>query len=378
MDLKDKFEKQLKDLKEASDKFKATNRVLVTSQTKANSEKMDGKNELNKKRAQIAKRREEIIELRKQIKNLEQAIKEKEETLMKKDNKIYEYKHQIKDLEDSKKFLLSRKLEILDEIQPKDEEIEILTNRLKSVRTDLLKERKDNEELERNMNKMDELIKHLKNDNKAQEENTMATDKIIRNIINDIHYAYNLESRLKTDEMKSLYQAYVINDGKVPRKDADSIEEIEHQLKYMEKSITGIHDSQLKSMKRFKVDLRKRTQENSTLIQELNKLRLEKKKDEIKIKQLEIEFEQMNENFKSKVITPKPAVVSGKAKTMSTTPYLNYLNKPSAIDNRLASLQDRQRIIDLQNELEEKKEQNFYLRMEMNELKETIKQGKVR
>ena len=86
----------------------------------------------------------------------------------------------------------------------------------------------------------------------------------------------------------------------------------------------------------------------------------------------------MNENFKSKVITPKPAVVSGKAKTMSTTPYLNYLNKPSAIDNRLASLQDRQRIIDLQNELEEKKEQNFYLRMEMNELKETIKQGKVR
>ena len=49
------------------------------------------------------------------------------------------------------------------------------------------------------------------------------------------------------------------------------------------------------------------------------------------------------------------------------------MTKPSVIDNRLASLQDRQRIIDLQNELEEKKEQNFYLRMEINELKETLR-----
>lgn len=35
-------------------------------------------------------------------------------------------------------------------------------------------------------------------------------------------------------------------------------------------------------------------------------------------------------------------------------------------------MQDKQRIIELQNELEEKKEQNFYLRIEINQLKDMI------
>ena len=376
LDLKDKYEKQLKELRETSEKLKSTNKGLLSCQNKANQEKLEGRGEIGKKNQNITKKKEEIFDLRKQIKSLEQAIKEKEETLMKKDNKIYEYKHQIKELEDTKKELHKKKKDILDEIQPKDEEIDILTGRLKSVRGDLLKERKDNEEQERNMNKMDELIKHLKLDNKLQEEHTATTDKIIRNIINDIHYAHSLDNKLKADEMKNLYQAYVIDNGKVQRKDADSIEEIEHQLRHMEKSITGIHDTQAKSMRRFKVDLRKRTQENSTLIQELNKLRLEKKNDEVRIKQLEQELEQLTETMKLKTFTPKPVVNTGKNKVQSITPYLNYLSKPSAVDNRLASLQDRQRIIDLQNEFEEKKEQNFYLRMEINELKELIKQNK--
>jgi cilia- and flagella-associated protein 57 len=374
LDLGERFKKQLKELEEASKKLRSVNIDLLGEQAKANEEKNETKNETNKKALSINKKKEEIIELKKQIENLKMTIKEKEETLEKKEEKIYDYKHQIFDLETTKGKLHENKRDILNELQPKDEEIGTLTDRLKNVKADLLKEKKDNEELERNMSKMDELIKHLKTDNKTQEENTIKTDKIIRNIINDIHYSHTLDSKLKTDELKKLYQAYVINNGTVPRKDAESIEEIEHKLRYMEKSITGIHNTQLKSMKRFKVDLRKRTQENSTLIQELNKLRLEKKRDEFKIKQLEQELEQINNNFKSTVLTPKIAPPANKNKTQSATPYLNYLNKPSAIDNRLASLQDRQRIIELQNELEEKKEQNFYLRMEINDLKERIRQ----
>ena len=373
LDLKDKYEKHLKDLNETSEALKSTNKNLIDIQSGAKQEKLEGTNEVSKKQMNIKRRRENILELRKQIKNLEQAIKEKEETLMKKDNKIYEYKHQIKDLQETKKFLEDRKTEIMDEIQPKEDEIEMLGGRLKSVKGDLLKEKKDNNELERNIDKMDELIKHLKKENEDQDDETFNTDKIIRNIINDIHSAHTLDPKLKADQMKKLYQIYIVENGNFQRKDADSIEEIEHQLRYMEKSITGLHNTQLKAMKRFKVDLHKRTQENSTLIQELNKLRLEKKGDEVKIKQLQIELDKLNETLKTKAIIPKPVLPTGKNKTQPITPYLNYMTKPSVIDNRLASLQDRQRIIDLQNELEEKKEQNFYLRMEINELKETLR-----
>ena len=58
----------------------------------------------------------------------------------------------------------------MDEIQPKEDEIEMLGGRLKSVKGDLLKEKKDNNELERNIDKMDELIKHLKKENEDQDD----------------------------------------------------------------------------------------------------------------------------------------------------------------------------------------------------------------
>lgn len=384
MDLKEKYEKQLLELREAGEKLKNTNKNLMNSQSKADSEKIREKRTIEDSHKRIDEKKDKIKELLKSIKNLEQSIKVKEEMLIKKQIKIDEYKHEIKNLDMQKKNLTDRKREIMDELQPKDNEIEILENRLKSVKADLLKERKDNEELERNMKRMDELIKHIKIDNKIKEENILKIDKIIRNIINDIHYGSSLGYKQKISEMKSLYQSYVIDDGKLQRKDADSIEEIENQIRYKEKSITGLHNKQLKAMKRFKVDLRKRTQENSTLIQELNKLRLEKKNDEIKIRmlgmefeKLEKEFEELRKNGKNKVTSSVHAVTPGKQKSDSQTPFLNYLSKPTAIDSRLTSLQDRQRIIDLQNELEEKKEQNFYLRMEIDQLKELARQRKL-
>jgi WD40 repeat protein len=384
MDLKEKYEKQLLELRELGEKLKNTNKGLLTSQSKADSEKIREKRTIEDSHKRIEEKQEKIKDLNKNIKNLELSIKIKEDMLIKKQIKIDEYKHEIKNLDQQKKNLTDRKREILDELQPKDNEIDILENRLKSVKADLLKERKDNEELERNMKRMDELIKHLKNDNKIKEENILKIDKIIRNIINDIHYGSSLGYKQKINEMKSLYQSYVIDDGKLQRKDADSIEEIENQIRYKEKSITGLHNKQLKAMKTFKVDLRKRTQENSTLIQELNKLRLEKKNDEIRIRmlgqeleKLERQFEELKKNNKSKVTSSVHPVTPGKLKTDSQTPFMNYLSKPSAIDSRLTSLQDRQRIIDLQNELEEKKEQNFYLRMEIDQLKELARQRKL-
>lgn len=373
LDLKEKFETQLKELRKQYEELIRVKKDYKQAQSIANTDKQEGMQKIESKRSKIDKKRDEIMNLRQQIKNLEQAIKEKEDTLMKKDNQIYEYKRQIKDLEETKKLLHSRKLEILDEMQPKEEEIEMLNSRLKNVRTDLQKERKDNEELERSLNKLEDLLRRLKIDNKAQQAATQEVETVIRAIINDIHHAVStLDIAEWPDELKKLYQNYVRQDGSKIRKDADSIEELEHQLKYMEKSITGIRENQKKSMKRFKVDMRKRTQENSTLIQELNKLRFENKRDEFRIKQLEQMIDKSNETVKGRDLSPKEKRPSQSYKETAPTPFLGHLNKQSPMEHKFASLQDRQRIIDLQNELEEKKEQNFYLRMEINQLREML------
>lgn len=380
IEIKQKYQEQLASLKRLRNDLATKQSDLRVDQDKSDAEKRKFKTKLLKKKAKIHKRREIIAEMKAQIKNLETAKKEKEETLMKKESKLYEYKHQIKELLETKNQLITKKREILDEMQPKEEEIEMLQSRLQSVHMDFKREREENEDLQRELQKKDDLIKRFKIDNKAQQNATYEIDKIIKDIMNDIHYTVSsLEVRHWKDELKKLYQIYVKEDGFKIRKDADNIEEMEHQLKYMEKSMTGIRDTQIKAESRFKVDMRKRTQENSTLIQELNKLRLDYKQSEMSIKQLQMQIAELEQEYtniggKEKIIKQISSTNLPKPKNkgqVQLTPYQACL-QTSPTKARFATFQDRQRVMDLMNELEEKKEQNFYLRMEIAQLKETL------
>ena len=64
------------------------------------------------------------------------------------------------------------------------------------------------------------------------------------------------------------------------------MEELDRQLRYMERSMAGMKLHTIKNETRTKNDIKKRTKENTSLIGELNSLRKEKKKleDELKMK----------------------------------------------------------------------------------------------
>ena len=55
------------------------------------------------------------------------------------------------------------------------------------------------------------------------------------------------------------------------------MEELDRQLRYMERSMAGMKLHTIKNETRTKNDIKKRTKENTTLIAELNNLRIEKK-----------------------------------------------------------------------------------------------------
>ena len=57
------------------------------------------------------------------------------------------------------------------------------------------------------------------------------------------------------------------------KKDPETIEELDRQLKYMEKSITALRGTTQKAEYQTKSNIKKRTHENKDLIDELNDIR---------------------------------------------------------------------------------------------------------
>ena len=75
------------------------------------------------------------------------------------------------------------------------------------------------------------------------------------------------------------------------KKDPEALEELDRQLRYMERSIATLKVNTIKNETRTKNDIKKRTKENTQLLVELNSIKFEEKKlkTEIMKKNKEIE-----------------------------------------------------------------------------------------
>ena len=143
-------------------------------------------------------------------------------------------------------------------------------------------------------------------------------------------------------------------------------------------------------MFRSKSDLRKRTTENATLIQELHELRSSKKANESLIKNLEYRIKSLtqailankraqgktgsnkasNSNLPANTPLPLPLPRPVSAKPVKMPRGKVY--KGSPFESKLVNVQEKQRIGELNKDLDDKKEENFYLKLEINQLREVL------
>lgn len=75
------------------------------------------------------------------------------------------------------------------------------------------------------------------------------------------------------------------------------MEELDRQLRYMERSIATLKVNTIKNETRTKNDIKKRTKENTVLIVELNSIRFEVKKLYTEIQQKNIEIAKLEESL---------------------------------------------------------------------------------
>lgn len=398
LDLRSKFEKTLEEKSAEITKLDLDNKNLRSEQKLFADEKEKMKNLDGEREREIEGLREQVSKKNAHIKTLEASKKELEETLKKKETKIYEYKFQIKDLQKTKNVLHERKAEVLKQLLPKDEEIKDLKTQIQSLNNEFDGELKEKQQLQKTIEDQEQHIKRLKTDLKAQKQATLEKEKKIRDILNDIYKRVSFSEEKKVNkDLVDLFRTYVQNEvTKLSQEDPESLDELKRHLKYMEKTISGMRESQTKVDSRVKVDIRKRTIENATLIQELNQLRSDKHELEQRAKQLQHQVkdyahklgqkekeidevrqttmvkQQSSANLPAVNPTPPPQHRASSARPQKQTPYTGRLYKGPSFENKFVSLQDKQRIVELQNELEERKEQIFVLKMEINQLKEML------
>jgi len=172
--------------------------------------------------------------------------------------------------------------------------------------------------------------------------------------------------------MMKLNQDYVMSQAAYQdagsKKDPEALEELDRQLRYMERSIATLKVNTIKNETRTQNDIKKRTKENTQLLVELNSIKLEVKKlaNEIQKKQqqyqkLEIEIsvikrESVQGNPTNFAMEAKPAsrgsLIGSPSGAGPAFMMLRQRGKESQLSGKAAN-EDKARITELGRQVEE-------------------------
>ena len=243
------------------------------------------------------------------------------------------------------------------------------------------------EELKKTKRRHKEKITELRENYKQQAALTKQKESNYAQITNDIFKAVTYkEPKAWVNELKLLYQYVNPEVIKALQKDPQSLEEMDRQLQYMQRSIVTMKDSSNKVSKLRRSDMHRRTVENSELISELTKHREEKREYEIQIKNLIYQIKGLTQaiNLRDKNLRDAgriskqasttslpPAVAQSGDRKGSQFVYTGRLYKGPAFESKM-SFQDKQRIMEMTAEVEEKNQQIYYQKLEIQQLRDAI------
>lgn len=404
----DEHETEIAELKEEYDqKIYKLNELISTSksqntqeQNKKNQaltemkqmEKMKSKatNALNQRDRTVDQKNEQIKILQEEKLSLQGQVKEKE-------HELYKYKFKIKDLQKSKHVLTHRAKGIAASLEPKEKQIESLKEQILNLEKVFEKQMKQMNQHEENLTKKQSKIFQLTQDLNNQKAKTKEKEKTIFKMINDINkYVQQKDEKSYVAGLMQLNQDYVMpRQNEIlqkKKKDPETIEELDRQLRYMERSIATIKVNTIKNETRTKNDIKKRTKENTQLIKELNQLRQERDKMRQEIKNLKeqlhgLEFKE-SQNRRKEGYQAKQSRTMQKQASGEDEQIPSLLGRPRSGMNRGSSSkpkgklykgiyrrsnqEDKQKISDLQAQLQDNNQVILMQKLEIRTLKEQV------
>lgn len=404
----EEHEQEISEMKAANEKEKdKLNEIICDKQSVIDNLKIE-RNNAEDEKVQLTKERDKAIaereetrhiceDLKKKIELQENEKKQNQESLKQKEHDLYKYKFKIKDLQKSKHVLTHRATEMRAALEPKEQQIESLKEQILNLEKVFEQQMKSLNESKKDLEKKQFKITQLTKELNAEKNITKEKEKTIFKIITDIHnYVQSKDEKSYAAGLMKLNQDYVRPRAsellEKKKKDPETIEELDRQLRYMERSITQLKVNTIKNENRTRLHIKKKTSENTKLIKELNDLKKDKKELIVANKQLKEQLRNLDEKVKRRdrrdenELEKQPSVQSMTVKPgqEDSIPSLLAGGRPHSVKKQLkgklykgtpyqyrqTNLEDKAKIAELSSQLEDTQQMVMIQKLEIRSLKE--------
>lgn len=237
----------------------------------------DLKRQVHRVQGEYAQFHKSIQDLERQIPDLKKEISERDITIQDKEQQIYEMKQTNQELEKFK-FVLNYKIqELKDQIEPRDQKIKDLKEKIQDMEVELLNLHKINVSLELQLRKVQEKLHAAREVVNHEMQQNKRWTQLLRRISVDIFDAAGFiqEPQALKVAVKNLYHKYSASEEflRSRKVDVDAQCEFIKQRNYLESTITSLKKQIFQGIPTGNKDFEKMTEENSTLIVEVNALR---------------------------------------------------------------------------------------------------------
>ncbi|XP_072366701.1 cilia- and flagella-associated protein 57 [Scyliorhinus torazame] len=301
-DIKIKYERNLRDEKEANLRLKGETGIMRKKFTSLQKEIEDKQGEIEKLKSEHQKLHGVIRSLEKDIQGLKKEILERDETIQDKEKRIYDLKKKNQELEKFK-FVLDYKIkELKRQIEPRENDIKEMKEQIQQMETELELFHKHNTQLELNIGELKQKLKATEAEMRKEMEKVRNVESVVKRFKTDLYncVAFIQEPKKLKESIWQVYAKYVPQSEvfEIAAVDSDIQREFGRQRNHLEKSIATLQKKLLKDTEIHRADNVHIMQENVALIKEINDLRHELKVSRIKVHDLEVALGSIRKNKK--------------------------------------------------------------------------------
>ncbi|XP_032681142.1 cilia- and flagella-associated protein 57-like [Odontomachus brunneus] len=291
LEIRTNYENLLYEEKQMNLKLKGEAGVMRNRFMASQKDVDDLKRQVNRVQGEYAQFHKNIQDLDKQIAEMKKEIDERDATIQDKEQQIYDTLRMNQELE-KYKFVLNHKIqELKDQIEPREQEIQQLKEKIHDMERELESHHETNANLKLQLRETQEKLQTARQEVNSEIHRGRRCQKLVRRIRTDIFDTAGLvqePSALKR-AVTSLYHKYSAADEFLRSRKADMDAQCEfiRQRELLERTIASFQRQVSKDTSTGSKDLKRMTEENSTLIVELNSLRQQLKEAREYISQME-------------------------------------------------------------------------------------------
>ncbi|XP_074077759.1 cilia- and flagella-associated protein 57 [Macrotis lagotis] len=290
-DIKTKYEKKLRDEKEANLRLKGETGIMRKKFSSLQKEIEERNTDIEGLKGEQMKLQGVIKALEKDIQGLKREIQERDETIQDKEKRIYDLKKKNQELEKFK-FVLDYKIkELKKQIEPRENEIKAMKEQIQEMEAELERFHKQNTQLELNITELWQKLRATDQEMRRERQKERDLEALVKRFKIDLHNCVGFiqEPRQLKEKIRALFEKYVQQADmmEIVGVDTDLQQEYIRQREHLERNLATLKKKVVKENELHRSDNVRIMQENVSLIKEINELRRELKITRTQVHDLE-------------------------------------------------------------------------------------------